>query len=226
MSDLEGETNPEDSGLEKALGDALKFTAVDLAANRNGDLGRNQRLRLLMRGSLLLLFLVVLTIPTVFAYVIFQSFDVMSTKLVFVIVLAELAIYLVVGARGVKMLMDAISPRAVRRTGKLIFGSTLQPACSANFIDDAFKADLSYARLFFEGLDAYLIDWTKEPDDVGIRLPCEVVGPAPKDRRCVGYYSHWTHRLMAVELGSPETIHRRDRKEKAAHPQRQADRLS
>jgi hypothetical protein len=60
--------------------------------------------------------------------VILQSFDVTSTKLVFVIVLAELAIYLVVGARGVKMLMDVFSPHAVRRPGKLIFGDTLQPA--------------------------------------------------------------------------------------------------
>jgi hypothetical protein len=214
VSDLQSQTNAEDSGLEKALGKALKFTAVDLAANRNGALGRNQRLRLLVRGSLLLLFLVVLTLPTAFAYVTLRSFDATSTKLVLVIVLAELAIYFVVGSRGVKMLMDAFSSHTVRRTGKLIFGDTLQPACSANFIDDTYDPDLSNLRMFFEGLDAYLMDWTREPDDIGIRLPCEVVGPAPKDRRCLGYYSRWTHRLMAVELGPPPTIHQRDRKEK------------
>jgi hypothetical protein len=48
VSDLESQTDQEVSGLEKALGKALKFNAVDLAANRNGDLGRNQRLRLLV----------------------------------------------------------------------------------------------------------------------------------------------------------------------------------
>lgn len=48
VSDLESQTGQEVSGLEKALGKALKFNSVDLAANRNGDLGRNQRLRLLV----------------------------------------------------------------------------------------------------------------------------------------------------------------------------------
>jgi hypothetical protein len=215
VSELESQTHPEDSDLDRALGRALKFNAVDLVANRNGELGRRQRLRLLVRGSLLLLFLTVLTAPTALAYMSLQGSN--GTKLVLLIVVAELVIYLVIGARGVKMLMDVFLPHALRHTGKLSFGDALQPACTANFIDDGQNLDLSYLRMFFEGLDAYLIDWTREPNDIGIRLPCELVGSSPKDRRCVAYYSRWAHRLLAIELEPPSTVNVPGRKGKARH---------
>jgi hypothetical protein len=188
--------------LETALGKALKFNAADVAANQNGRLGRNQRVRLLLRGSLLIIFIVILAALTAVGYVRIASLDVGASRLVFLIVLLELAIFGVVGTRGVKMLMDVLSPRATKHMGKLTFGDTLQPKCSANFIEDAYDpGDLSMPRLLVEGMNAYLIEWTREPDNIGIRLPCDVVGPAAKDRQATAYYSRWTRRPVSIEVG-------------------------
>ena len=101
MSGIESQTFAEQSDFERALGKALKFSPVDLTANRNGDLGLNQRLRLLVRGSLLLLLVVILATLTAIVYVSLGRSNVNAAKPVFLIVVVDLAVFLVVGTRGV-----------------------------------------------------------------------------------------------------------------------------
>jgi hypothetical protein len=219
MTDEHGQAEHPDPGLERALARALKFNAVDLAANRKGHSTGNQRLRFGVRGFLVLVFAAIFaTLPSV-ALLRVQSSDVAALKLVLLILLVELPVLLLVASRGLKMLMDAFSDRVTVDTGTLQFGVQGDPACSAHFIYDVQRVpNLSWTALLVTGFNAYLIEWTREPADRLIRLRCGDVGRRPRTRRCVAYHSRWTRRPLAIELGPTISSYRRQLKGERTRP--------